>query len=90
MSPTKAPKKKTKVIGTVTHYYDKLGVGIVKLKGALKVGDAVTISRGEHCFTQTVNSIQIDHKEVQKAGKGKEVGVMLDEPIKEGAIVELT
>ena len=79
-----------KPIGTLTHYYDKLGVGIIKLSKTLKVGDTITVSKGEHSFTQDVDSLELDHEAVSKAGKGKEVGLKLSEKIKEGALVELT
>jgi len=34
---------KAKKIGSITHYYSKLGVGIIKLDNKLKVGDKVSV-----------------------------------------------
>jgi len=72
--------------GTVTHYYDKLGVGIIKLSSGLKTGDSLTIKNkaGEEIFTQDVSSIHVDHKTVASAKKGDEVGVKLDKPVQKG------
>ena len=72
--------------GTVTHYYDKLGVGIIKLSSGLKLGDLLTIKNkiGENIFTQNVASMHVDHKSVDSAPKGAEVGVKLDQPVKKG------
>jgi len=84
-----ATATKAKPIGILTHYYDKIGVGIIKLSKPLKVGDTITVSKGEHTFTQTVDSLELDHESVTKAGEGKEVGLKLSEKIKEGALVEL-
>jgi translation initiation factor IF-2 len=76
-----------KPIGTIVHYYDNIGVGVIKLHGTLKVGDTITLKRGETEFSQTVDSLQMDHEQVEKAGKGKEVGLKLAQSIKEGALV---
>ncbi len=66
-----------KEIGIVTHYFGKISVGIVQLKDELKVGDTIRI-RGVHDdFTQVVDSMQIEHKQVEKAGKGEMVGIKL-------------
>ena len=72
--------------GTVTHYYDKLGVGIIKLSSGLKTGDTLTIKNkaGEDIFTQEVTSMQLDHQEVSSAKKGTEVGIKLDKPVQKG------
>lgn len=84
--PAKA-KSEGKVIGKVTHYYDHIGVGVLSLKSPLSVGDSITLKRGEHKFSQVVESLQIDHENVPKATKGQEVGLKLKEPIKGGALV---
>ena len=78
-----------KVIGTITHYYDNIGVGVINLKGTLKVGGSIMLKRGDQEFTQTVESMQVDHAEVEKAKKGDDVGLKLTEKVKEGALVLL-
>ena len=78
-----------KVIGKVTHYYDKLGVAIIDLSGALKVGDKVKFVKGEDELEQALESMQIERAAVDSAKKGDVIGVKVDEPIKEGAIVYL-
>lgn len=82
--PVEAPPKS---IGKVVHYYDKIGVAIVELTATLHVGDTVLFQRGEQEFTQEVGSLQIDHEGVKKAKKGQVVGLKVDEPVKEGALV---
>lgn len=72
-------------IGKVTHYYDKLGVAIVKPTKAIKVGDKIKF--GEEGFEQTVESMQFDHKAVEKASPGKEVGIKVDKKAREGTLV---
>ena len=71
-------------IGKITHYFGKVGVGIIELTDTLKVGDTVHI-RGATCnFTQTVGSMQLEHQPVQEAKAGQVIGVMVDERVHEG------
>ncbi|MDO8340364.1 MAG: translation elongation factor-like protein [Candidatus Woesebacteria bacterium] len=75
-------------IGKVTHYYDKIKVAIVELSGDLLLGDKVKFTKGdEDLFEQTVNSIQIEHKKVESAGKGDVIGLEVNEEAKEGTEV---
>ena len=76
-----------KEIGKVTHWYDKIGVAVVKLTGTLKKGDKVVIKRGDEEVEDTITSIQVDHKDVDSAGKSDDVAIKLSKKAKEGAIV---
>ena len=78
-----------KQVGTVTHWYDKLGVAVVSVIGKLSKGDAIKVKRGESEFEDTVSSIQIDHKDVDSAKKGDNAALKLSQPTKEGATVFL-
>lgn len=79
-----------KKIGTVTHYYGNIGVAIVALTGKLSKGDKVKFEGGNKTeFEQTVESMQIEHKEIESAKKGDIVGMKVDEKIGEGADVYL-
>ena len=77
-------EKEKKPIGEVTHFYDKLGVAIVKFKREVKVGETVRFTGANTDFEQTIGSMQFDHKSVDKASKGKEVGIKVDEKVHEG------
>jgi len=71
-------------IGKVSHYYDKIGVAIVELNGTLSVGEKVKFVRsGTDLFEQVVESIQVEHKKLDSAGKGDVIGLKTDEPVKE-------
>ena len=75
-------------VGKVTHYYDKIGVAVVKLDGALAVGDKIKFVRGgEDIFEQSVESIQIEHEKKDSAVKGEIVGLKVEQDVKEGAEV---
>lgn len=71
-------------IGKITHYFDKIGVCVVDLSATLKVGDKVKISGHDNEFEQEITSMQIEHEQVQQAGKGKSVGLKVDQPVREG------
>lgn len=64
-----------KKIGIVTHVFGKINVAILQLVSELKVGDAVQF-KGKHTdFSQTIDSMQVNHEQIQKAQKGDDVGV---------------
>jgi len=74
-------------IGKVTHYYDKIGVAIVKATKSIKTGDKLRFGDEENGFEQTADSMQFDHKEVSEAKKGQEVGVKVEKKVREGTLV---
>lgn len=80
-------EEKEKEIGKVIHWYDKIGVAVVALKGALKVGDRIKVRRGTEEFEDTVASIQLEHQPIEVGKKGQEVAIKLSQKAKEAAVV---
>lgn len=76
-------------MGKVIHYYDKIGVAIVKLEKSLKVGDRVKFVKGDNTFEQTVESMQIEHNTLSEGKRGQEVGIKVNGVAKEGTLVYL-
>ena len=76
-----------KKIGIITHFFDKISVGIIKLDGKLKAGDKVKITGGTTNFEQEISEIQLEHKSIPEGKKGQEVGVKTTEKVREGDIV---
>lgn len=75
-------------VGTVTHFYDKISVAIVKLNGTLSVGEKIKfVHDGEELFEQVVESIQVEHKKLDSADSGDVVGLKTKEIVKEGTEV---
>ncbi|MFA5125045.1 MAG: hypothetical protein WC473_04475 [Patescibacteria group bacterium] len=71
-------------IGKITHYFGKIGVGVIELTdGQLAVGDTIKVRGGDREFEQVVNSLQIDRAEVPLANVGQVVGFKTDQPVKE-------
>ena len=83
----KAPPGKE--IGKITHYFGKIGVGVITLSDALKVGDTIVITGHGKEFEQPVDSMQVEHEQLEVAKKGDEVGMKVSEPVKEGDVVYL-
>jgi len=70
-----------KEIGKITHYYGHLNVGIIELLDTLKVGDTIHI-KGSSCdFTQTIDSMQIEHAVVLEAKPGDAVGIKVAQKV---------
>lgn len=76
-----------KKVGKVSHYYDKIGVAVVDLTVGLKKGDKIKIIKDDEEFEQEVQSMQVDHKEVNTAKKGDSVGLKVDQEVKRKAEV---
>jgi putative protease len=79
---------KAKIIGKVTHYFDHIGVAVLDLTGKISVGDTVKFTGHNLDFTQTIDSMQVDHQPVDSAKKGDEVAVKTDQLVKEGMEIE--
>mgnify|MGYP001573209301 CR=1 FL=1 len=72
-------------IGVVTHYYPKIGVAVVKLtRKSLSSGQTVHVQGNSTDFVQQVTSMQIEHKNIEKAKKGDEFGLKIDQKVREG------
>lgn len=68
-------------VGKIVHYYDKINVGVVKLSGALKVGDKIHIQGAHDDFEQPVDSMQLDHKGIKSGKKGQAIAIKVDQPV---------
>ncbi len=71
-------------VGKVTHYYDKIGVAVVKLANVLSTGDKIKFTGHGNEFTQEVSSMQMEHENIQKAKKGQIIGMKVDQAVKRG------
>ena len=67
------------VVGTVSHYYGKLGVAGIELSDELKVGDTIHIVGHTSDFIQVVASIQIENEAVDSAKAGDPAAVKVSE-----------
>lgn len=77
-------EEEKKLVGKVTHYYGKIGVAVVELEDELSVGDEISIEGKTTNFRQKVESMQIEHKNINKAKAGDSIGLKVVEKVREG------
>ena len=76
------------IIGVVTHYFGKIGVAALRITdGELRVGDTIHVKGHTSDFTQTVDSMQVEHESVEVARKGDEIGMKTTEYVRENDAV---
>ena len=70
-------------VGTIVDYYARIGVAAVRLTdGALQVGDQIRIHGHTTDFTQAVESLQLEHRAVERAERGSEAAVKVRERVR--------
>ncbi len=82
-------KEKAEKVGVVSHYFGHIGVAAIKLSGTLHVGDRIKIVGATTDFEDTVQSMQVEHDSVEKAGPGEEVGIKVKDKARDGDRVYL-
>ncbi len=70
-------------IGTVTHYFGHLSVAAVNLTEPLSVGERIRIKGHTTDLVETVRSMEIDHRPVEKAMPGDDVAINVTEHVRE-------
>lgn len=75
------------LIGTVTHYFHKPGVGVVTLRATISLGDTLHFRGHTTDFSQKIESMEIDHAAVDTAGSGAELAIKVDERVRQGDAV---
>ncbi|MFA6003268.1 MAG: hypothetical protein WC881_04295 [Elusimicrobiota bacterium] len=63
-----------KEIGKITHYFAHVSAGVIALTDTLKVGDTIHVKGAHDDFTQTIESLQVDHKPIPEGKAGDQVG----------------
>jgi len=79
-----APVTKGKPIGEVTHYYGDISVAIVKFNRPFGCGEKAHFAGATTDFKETVKSMQYEHKPVETAKKGQEVGIKVGDKVRQG------
>jgi len=77
-----------KKVGEVIKFFGKIGVAAIRLsEGSLKVGDTIRLVGHTTDFSQTIDSMQVENKNVQEAGPGADIGIKLKERVREHDVV---
>ena len=73
---------KEKEIGKVSSYFSHVNVAAIKLSDKMKIGDKIHIKGSTTDFEDKITSMQIEKKEVTKAGKGDHVGLKVPDKVR--------
>ncbi len=71
-------------IGRVSDYFARIGVAGIDLTGKLRVGDTIHIKGHTTDLEQIVESLQIEHDQVEEAGPGDKIGIKAQDRCRSG------
>jgi len=74
-------------IGRVTHFFSKISVAVVELTQPLAVGDTIVVKGPTTDVEQVVESMQIEHQNVQSAKAGQSIGLKVVQRVRENDMV---
>src|SRR2546422_4652616 len=79
-----AMPQERKKVGEVFHFYGNIGVAAIRLTDdGIAIGDTVQIQGPSTNLEQTVETLQIEHADVSRAGPGQEVGMKVRDRVRE-------
>jgi translation initiation factor IF-2 len=71
-------------IGVVSDFFAHINVAGIRLDAPLRVGDTIRIKGHTTDFEQTVDSMQIEHEQVEEAKAGESVGIKAKDRCRHG------
>jgi putative protease len=71
-------------IGRVVDYFAKIGVAGIDLTGKLSAGDTIHIKGHTTDLEQVVESMQVEHDQVEQAGAGDKIGIKVNDRCRGG------
>lgn len=72
-----------KLVGKISHYFSKIGVAVVELTDKLEVGDEISIEGTVTNLRQLVDSMEIEHRKIDKAKAGESIGLKVTDKVRE-------
>jgi len=74
-------------VGRVSHFFTKISVAVIELTATISVGDRILIKGPTTNLEQTIDSMEIEHEKVQKAGAGQSIGMKVKDRVRETDVV---
>ena len=74
-------------VGVVNDYFAKINVAGIDMTGNLKVGDTIHVKGHTTDFEQVVDSIQVEHEQLQEVKAGDAIGIKVTERCRGGDTV---
>lgn len=82
------PKKPETKIAEVTHYYAQIGVAVIQLdQKPIHLGDMIHVRGHTTDFTQTIESMEVEHQSVLEVKSGALFGMKVTQHVRVGDIV---
>lgn len=74
-------------VGHVTHFFTKISVAVLELKAPLAVGDHILFKGPTTDFEQVIESMQIEHEDIERAEAGQSIGLKVVQRVRERDMV---
>jgi selenocysteine-specific translation elongation factor len=71
-------------VGRVVDYFARIGVAGIDMTGSLKVGDKVRVRGHTSDLELVVESIQVEHAQVEEVKAGDKIGIKVGERCRRG------
>ena len=75
---------KRMLVGTVTHFFSKIRVAGIMVSDQLAVGDRILFIGHTTALEQTVTSMELDHRPIDVAETGQDVGIKVSDRVRRG------
>ena len=74
-------------VGRIEHFFSKASVAIVEVSAQIKNGDKILIRGDTTNLPQVIESMEIEHKQVNAAEAGQRIGLKVSGRVRENDIV---
>jgi len=73
--------------GKVTHYFGKVEVAVIKMECDLKIGDTLHFLGRDIDFKQKIESMEIEHEQIEKVEAYQEVAIKIDHKVNRYTVI---
>lgn len=74
-------------VGRIEHFYSRASVAVVELSAPIKKGDKILIRGGTTNVSQVVESMEVEHEQLNEAQAGQRIGLKVADRVRENDIV---
>lgn len=74
-------------VGVVSHYYSRISVAVIDLRKDLQQDDRIHFMGTQTDFQQRVESMQVEHEQVEQAHAGTQIAVRVKQRVRRNDFV---
>ncbi|MBL7206118.1 MAG: hypothetical protein ISS36_00795 [Candidatus Aenigmarchaeota archaeon] len=78
-----AKSKEKHYVGKISHYFTRIGVGVVEVEKPVRKGEWLKIEGFTTNMRQKANSIQHNRRDIKLANRGKSIGLKVNDRVRE-------